>query len=808
MFTRIDICSLDDCFIPYAERKKPGVYFVRLTAFQEKVDEFVRRYIEQTKQAGVCIFRKIGNPDEKQLEYYEEMLGQEFKLDPRFYMAALKKWMPRMAESVRKDIADSFYDIFIQMARAGKNENMQKNAYVKFMCWLYYRFEPVFSQRKNDAVPKILFQGNITEYELKMLRVLNLAGCDIVLLEPEGDGAYQKADSQSAYSQLFEIENGRAFPDGYSILDIRKEIFCQKPGSLSRVVLKAGSQKEERMGTKPGNTTGVPISGHSVSPSRQDAGCDRQRGYEMGSFTSSASSQTKPSRQLCTNAWMTTTAPFSEALKKPEERGKEPKVFYNLFAGVFGTDSGESCYQELLKWKMKLEGMGRTVELLEGGIPMPDFEEINSVRRGNYPSAEVLISRMAEQIVLADKEIQAYARAAFTGQMSGEKMPSQKLMNTAVIMICWLKRYAQKLWKKTGDFPQKIPMLFYHGPVRSENERLFLQMAAELPVDVMIVNPQGEEGAAITSPLFFKKREEGSISLQKFPTDVREMQFGTAAYQAEQELTGILYQDTGMYRANQFRTAIPVLLQTTSDEIYILWDQEAKYRPNFETFTDRVMVPVIFAKVSGMGQDKEEYWGKICDMMTEETRLVQDFPYCNLSKPNPFKEKAYQYLYNGKIDTRKLKNASSYPFGNLRESMQDYMLQKAQELIDSRLIDGGMGVENLILATILNMPKEWHWLIQNFDFTGKIPKALIVHSSDKSPVIEDSILFAYLHMLGFDVVIFVPTGYTCIERFYTKNILAEHQIGEYCYSAQVPDLNKMKKRRSGLAGRLIRSIIK
>ena len=29
------------------------------------------------------------------------------------------------------------------MQRAGKTEGMLKNAYIKFMCWLYYKFERI-----------------------------------------------------------------------------------------------------------------------------------------------------------------------------------------------------------------------------------------------------------------------------------------------------------------------------------------------------------------------------------------------------------------------------------------------------------------------------------------------------------------------------------------------------------------------------------------------------------------------------------------------------------------------------------------
>ena len=54
--------------------------------------------------------------------------------------------------------------------------------------------------------------------------------------------------------------------------------------------------------------------------------------------------------------------------------------------------------------------------------------------------------------------------------------------------------------------------------------------------------------------------------------------------------------------------------------------------------------------------------------------------------------------------------------------------------------------------------------------------------------LEDSILVAFLNLVGFDVVFFVPTGYETIEKHFNQKIIEEHQIGEYVYDLQVPNL--------------------
>ena len=55
------------------------------------------------------------------------------------------------------------------MRRNGKTENMLKNAYIKFMCWLYYKFERIVNQLGENELPKILYEGDISNYELMLI---------------------------------------------------------------------------------------------------------------------------------------------------------------------------------------------------------------------------------------------------------------------------------------------------------------------------------------------------------------------------------------------------------------------------------------------------------------------------------------------------------------------------------------------------------------------------------------------------------------------------------------------------------------
>ncbi len=61
--------------------------------------------------------------------------------------------------------------------------------------------------------------------------------------------------------------------------------------------------------------------------------------------------------------------------------------------------------------------------------------------------------------------------------------------------------------------------------------------------------------------------------------------------------------------------------------------------------------------------------------------------------------------------------------------------------------------------------------------------------------LEDSMFVQYLSMLGFDVVMFIPTGYNIVDGHFRKRMYTEHQLGEYVY-----DMRVSVKRKRGLFG--------
>lgn len=731
MLEQKEIQGLDDFFLDLADRKEKGVYIYRINGYNEQILAFIQKYYEAARMSGIVIEGKIPNPDRQKLSYYEEIMGMDFQRSLTFISSSLKKWLPRMNDYQRKTVAESMYAFLESLYKTGKTEAMIKNAYIKFMCWLYYKFERILSQLGENRIPKILYEGMISNYELMLISILSLAGCDVIFLQYHGDNEYKKLDPKLKMSKNLCISGLEAFPEDFNLRWLREKI--------------KNEQNLERLYGKRSNI------------------------------------------QSCTNVW--TKKKGLEDIKTDSfKRGEDADKFYNCFYKINGVSDKITYLEELYQFQLEIKNSGRNLVILEGQIPKPTVEEIASIQRKPYHTGEEALRDLSNNITYsANMDLQLMIRQAFFDIMLGlEEQNSNRLVNKAVYLLCWLKRYQSGLfsnWKMP-----KISCFIYLGYCNNEQEAMFLYFLAKLPVDILILNPSKESGIPLS--LVYEIDYPDTLKVDRIPRENAEIQMGTAAYHAERELDSIMYQDSGMFRNQQFRKAVTITLKTMYEEIELLWNQELKYRANFSTVNNIVNLPVIFAKVSGVKDSIAAYWEGVKKLLTEDTLLIKKVPYINSTDANPIKMYTSEFFKNGKLLKNKIKEHRSYQYKVLREEMQDYILDKLQLLIDQQIIKGTFenGTEYTIVATVLNMPKDIIRMIQRFDFTKKNPKMIYINTTESMISLEDTIITAFLNLVGFDIVFFIPTGYQTIEHFFQKRLMEEHQIGDYMYDLQIPNL--------------------
>ena len=447
-----------------SKRREKGAYFYRINRISDEVSRFLFKYYDAARKSGVVIEGKIANPTEGNLAYYSEMMGMDFQMSIGFISSSLQRWLPRMSMAQREYVADSMYDTLDGLKRAGKTENMLKNAYIKFMCWLYYKFERIVNRLGQEDVPKLLYWGSVSNYELLLISILADAGCDVVLVQPAGDLGYPKPDRNPERPLEYEVPGGKEFPADFSLKKLVHEA-------------EKAEQNKKVFGDLPGLMN-------------------------------------------CTNAWMEGKG-LADILRAPAARGDREDLFYNCYCRINGVEDKLTYANELYQFYLK-------------GLMVRAF-------------AEVLTEEWKKN----------------GGNLN-------RLMNKAVYLLCWMKRYQGQLFQN-WRMPQ-IGCFIYMGGCRDASEALFMKYLARIPVDVLILCPNLNVQCCLEDPLLYEMNYQTSMAMDKFPEQNAGLHIGTAAYHAERELDSLLYEDSGMFRDQQFGKANTVTLRTMDREIKILWD--------------------------------------------------------------------------------------------------------------------------------------------------------------------------------------------------------------------------------------------
>lgn len=856
-FKHMKIQSLDDFFVPLSGRSEKGIYFYRFNKTSDKIDEFIYKYYNAARKSGVVIDGKIGNPTESNLSYYQEIMGMDFQMSMGFISDSLKKWLPRMRAIQRENIAGAIYDVLDGLRRSGKNENMLKNAYIKFMCWLYYKFEGVVEQMNGENIPKIFFVGDIVGYEFMLINILADAGCDVVFVQLHGDVSYLKVDENLERSFEYVGENGaaeqnmvREFAADFSIKSMLEnhDFKAQRENGQGTINLQAGGKSTkslqnkkslnikvqsteadninsmaDRGGSQPKmsykvstrNCTNVWIEGNGLDDFLQPAGVRKDRFrklYENERRTEKVNNIENAQNLHIRNAEKVNNVENAQNLHNIRNiennlgngmfsadnaqgyGADKDKIFFNCYVRINGVWDKLTYENELYQFYLSLKAMKRNVVVISELIPKPDVDEIAKIRRGNYRDVFQLVKGLELNINFTENPIVSeFLINSFEDTVYGEAdrlgtgANINKILNKAVYLLCFINRYQTQFFKNFSY--DNIPCFIYMGGCNDENEAMFMHFLARTPIDVLILCPNRAERCRLEDNILYDINYDEQLAIDKFPIQNSGLHIGTAAYHAERELDTLMYNDDTIFRDKQYDKARTVSLQTMDREIKILWETEIKYRPGFSTVDGSVNIPVIFSKFSGVKDGNvRKYMIMLKKLMTPETVVVDKVPNILSTDANPIKEYATEFFKNGRLHRDKIKKSRAYRYGFLRDEMQDYILDKLEFLIAQKYIKGTFenGTEYTIVSVALNLPKEVTRLLQAFDFTKKNPKLLYINTSDELISLEDTIYLTFLHLLGFDVALFVPTGYN-MEKYFNLKLMEEHQLGDYIYDIQIPD---------------------
>lgn len=470
-------------------------------------------------------------------------------------------------------------------------------------------------------------------------------------------------------------------------------------------------------------------------------------------------------------------------------------------AAMLGFDDDVVYTNMLVKFKESFAGLKKQLIFIEKTLSNPNADEVKALGAVTRTSTEAMIDALALTINLPGDRIRtALARNALREVLSRIDTANQTVvMNYANKLITWLYRCTQA--RKFSVRYEDIPVVLYYGDI-SQSEVYFLNFMSRCGFDVIYISPNLNNAELVISKnldgrmQIFKlpqSRESGS-----YPSKAVKMKVATIAYSAERELDTKLYGgDTGIYRNFQFPNSQSVTLRTTFEEIDILWKEEARFRQGFSTAGNLVSVPNIFAKISGVEDENlDKYWDDVRRKLTSETILIEKKP--NQNEPQPDISVYRQFYRNGEIDAERLKNSPLNKYSFLPDRIQDMLFYKLQEACSSGFLK--LSGDELMCAVIhygLGFGRDFLQIIQRFDFTRRIPKLIYIDAIEDTFTLQECVQIVLCNLIGFDVLIYTPSGYKNLETFVKNDAFEEHIMNRFMYNVEVPKFKIPSEEKNG-----------
>lgn len=389
--------------------------------------------------------------------------------------------------------------------------------------------------------------------------------------------------------------------------------------------------------------------------------------------------------------------------------------------------------------------------------------------------------------------------------------------NFIVKILCWCEEYLRVLFRNSdfGDKATEVfnPKVIYFGDIK-KHEIYFLLLLNFMGADVLYINFSNDE-LSEKLPLienYSKIMIYENTSSEEYPKAEKYVRKETVAFKASREITNAVFtENDGFYKPWQLQdyVTVPLTLKTTYEEVKIFWNEPARFRPGFRVENNKVYIPNIFSKVSGVHKDINQYWQELSNFKTSEnTMFYTKIPLTTKTiSRNDLFCLLPSFNSDGTLERTKLLDNKFYKFKHLKVSHQNNIIDKINILIkDKRLIKHTDQEFILrIVMSIFNIDEQIVQLIQKFDYPDNIPKIVIYHGDNNIFNTEDGIIISFLNLLGFDILIFTPTGYTDIENELDSNYYDIHSLEDIKFNLNLQDMNSTKQKLNSLFGKILKN---
>lgn len=741
-------------------------------------------------------------------------------------------------ELINSTIEESFGFILDLYIKTEDNVNITKlkNFTLKILTWINdYAIELMknFDTNFSDEIvnPKVVYYGNIKKHEVLFLICLSRLGCDVIYVNSPLDGDFNLVDKEEKYSKVIRLEKSND-------LDMNKLVKNCETNLNSNKVLNINDNINNRISSNANSNTNININ----SKANNTNNISNSNIYSNLQFNNNNSGNNKILNQEFKREEYGQA--MKNTLKESSDIFKDFTSSLNLRGGFFGkpipvipiyfyryigiSENQDEYYNDLYRLDKKLNTLGELYLKFTTDLSIENNRDVitktnpvwNNFKAFNKTQKGTLMNELVKSGVFPDLREQVINDSIISSfyDVLGLYLENETSINTAKVknfclkVIMWIHKYVPNLFKKfdylknsTGEILN--PKVLYYGDMK-KHEAYFFIFLSKMGCDILYVNSYGDEvfeeidkNNDCTKLLKLPQLE----ALKDFPKEEVIIRQETTAFKASREIGSVIYnEEDGLYRPWQFEeyNIYPVTLKTTYDELKILWKEEARMRPGFKIENKTVYIPNLFAKVSGVSSDIKEYWKEFSHFKNEENLFfIPDIPYLKdtYSKYDLY---SLEYCFNNEklIDKEKLFEHRLYKFSYLKTALQNTIVDKINQLFKLPMFKCEMTAEFRlkVLMTVINIDENILELIQKFDYPFKIPK-LFIYDNDKDIFSDgDAIVISFLNLMGFDIVVFTPTGYNNIEEKVDDKYYDIHKLESIEFDLQIPiSLKSIRRGKQG-----------
>lgn len=453
-------------------------------------------------------------------------------------------------------------------------------------------------------------------------------------------------------------------------------------------------------------------------------------------------------------------------------------------------------------------------KLFTGDFGIITQEEINRIPRFKKDNHDYIVTTLLMFVNATNKVREQKLKEAIKSEFNSD---SNKSLTGSIL-------YNKMLYTITNInkiVNSEVTHIVFYGEA-GKNETSIIRVLSVLDdMSLIIITPNKEKVVPEIKEVIQVFEMESSIDMEMPQVDSRDNARTTGAV-ASRIANETLYNGDllGMYKPGQFLTCETKLFSTAYEEIELWWNKELYNRPQFKAEGIKVQLPVMFKVINGVPEtmnhakylyttdliskylygntilckntiDLSKLWGG------GQTRILRatDIGGTEFKDQKPFYSESSK-----KLDKHRIKTGKNYKYGFLNTQKQDFILSKIEEIINTEFIvyDNKQEYIDTVLNILLNLGNDIIKIIQWFEFYTDNPNLVLVMPNECMLKLEDIIIIMFMHLIGFDILIFVPTCFRSVDGLVTNKFQYEiHNIGYASYDMctdylKVEDTNKPK----------------